>query len=270
MRTLTEADVIFSLGKMVENELLPYIAALDPEKRPVHKIYIPSFPLELFALKPHNIQAKVRGTQNVSMMSGEIRDLKIHGLDFPLVVTATAQASKHIRDFNKVRMNLSFLVAEDEEKREWKESFGQMLEKQNLKDTDLSFQTEAPLTVDKMKMHLRKSNLFLLPLKPDSPLFGTEALSAIAAGFPVLVSRYSGLASLSETLLENELVVYSDKLEDNTDTWKDRIIQKLVKPEEAQIRANRLREQLLLDTNIVQTHLDFISTVAGTFLVPAN
>ena len=43
---LNEADIIFSVGKAVENELLPYITALDPEKKPVHKIYIPSYPLE--------------------------------------------------------------------------------------------------------------------------------------------------------------------------------------------------------------------------------
>ena len=221
----------------MENELLPYIAALDPEKRPIYKMYIPSYPLELFSLKQESVQSQVRGTQNVSMMSGEIRDLKINGLDFPLAVAATAQASKHIRDFDEVRINLSLLVAEDEEKLVWKEGFGEVLRRRNLNNTGLSLQAEAPLTVDKMKIVMRKSNLFLLPLKQDSPLFGTEALAAIAAGVPVLVSKESGLASLLSTMLEDEHIVSKKDFEPNTETWKERIIQKLRNPEEAQLRS---------------------------------
>ena len=262
---LNEVDVVFSLGRMVENEMLPYIAALDPEKRPIHKMYFPFYPLELFSLKQESVQAQARGTQNVSMMNGEIKDLEVNGLDFPLAVAATAQASKHIRDFNEVRINLSLLVPEEEEKREWKETFGRVLERRNLKDTGLSFQPDAQLTVDKMKIHMRKSNLLLLPLKQDSPLFGTEALAAIAAGVPVLVSKDSGLASLLSTIMADEPVVYKKEFEASTETWKDRIIQKLRNPEEAQLGANRLQKQLLLDTSIAQTHLDFINTVAGTF-----
>ena len=34
-------------------------------------------------------------------------------------------------------------------------------------------------------------------------------------------------------------------------------------PEEAQCQASSLREQLLLDVNIVSTHLDFINAIAG-------
>ena len=82
------------------------------------------------------------------------------------------------------------------------------------------------MTIDKMKIHLRKSNLFLLPLKQNSPLFGTEALAAIAAGVPVLVSRYSGLAALLREMQQEEAVVPKDRSEINTETWKRRIIQK--------------------------------------------
>ena len=45
---LNEADVIFSVGKAVESELIPYVVGIDEENRPIHKIYIPSYPLELF------------------------------------------------------------------------------------------------------------------------------------------------------------------------------------------------------------------------------
>ena len=94
---LTEADIVFSLGKSIEDELLPYMLSLHPEKRPIYKIYLPSYPLELFAVSPDHIQAKARGTQNVGIMSGEIKDLDISGLDFPLAVNAAAGASNSIQ-----------------------------------------------------------------------------------------------------------------------------------------------------------------------------
>ena len=111
---------------------------------------------------------------------------------------------------------------------------------------------------------MRKSNLFLLPLKQNSPLFGTEALVAIAAGVPVLVSRYSGIASPLREMQQDEPVVCKSEWEVYTKIWKERIKQKLVKPEVTRQRANALREKLLLDTSIAQTHLDFINTIAGT------
>ena len=261
---LTEADFIFTLGKPVEDKILSYIDAIEPEKRPVYKMYIPSFPLELFALKPDNSQGNVRGTQNVSMMSGETKELDINSIDFPPTVTATAGASEHMRKFNRVRINLSLLATDEAEKTKWKETFEEIFRKENLNDTGLSFQAETPLTIDKMEVFFKKSKLFLLPLKEDSPLFGTEALAAIAAGVPVLVSRYSGLASFLSQLQQDEPVVHKNESKLNIETWKERIIQKLIKPDGARQRAKILREQLLLDTSIAQTHLDFIDTIAGT------
>ena len=63
----------------------------------------------------------------------EIKDLDINGLDFPLAVTAAAGASEHIRDFDGIRMRLSLLAAEEEEKANWKESFEEVLQGPNLK-----------------------------------------------------------------------------------------------------------------------------------------
>ena len=103
--------------------------------------------------------------------------------------------------------------------------------------------------------------MFLLPLKQNSPVFGTEALAAIAAGVPVLVSRYSGLAALLREIQQDEPVVHKNEAE--IKVWKERIISKLVNPKAAQQRAITLREKLLLDTSIVQTHLDFISITTG-------
>ena len=87
---LTEADIVFSLGKTIEDELISHISALESDKRPFHKKYLPSYPLDMFTVKRDHTEGKVRGTQNVSMMSGQIKDLDINGLDFPSAVTATA------------------------------------------------------------------------------------------------------------------------------------------------------------------------------------
>ena len=260
---LNESDIVFSIGKTVEDELLTSIAALDPDRKPIHKMYLPSDPLELFSVKQEKVYSEVRGTQNVSMMSGEIKHLDVSGLDFHLAVSAAAAASDHVQFNDGVKIKLTLLTVNEEESAKWKENFGEILCKRNLNDTGLSFQSKALPYLDKMKVHRRKSNLFLLPLKSDSPLFGTEALSAVLAGVPILISKDCGLASLLDTMIEDESIVGKNKLKVNAEFWKKRIIQKLVKPVESQRAANRLREQLLLDTSIAQSHLNFINSVAG-------
>ena len=72
---LTEADIVFSVGKSVEEELLPHITSLPPEDRPEHKLYIPSYPLDLFNVQRDIV--KFRGTQNITLMTGELRNLEI-------------------------------------------------------------------------------------------------------------------------------------------------------------------------------------------------
>ena len=109
---------------------------------------------------------------------------------------------------------------------------------------------------------MRKSNLFILPLKPDSPLFGTEALSAVAAGVPILVSSHSGMATVLEIVSQDEAVVHESSVEPE-ENWKARILQKLLRPEESQRTSTRLREDLLLDTNIAESHLKFTRIITG-------
>ena len=108
---LNEADIVFSVGKAVESELTDFIKAIEDDKKPIHKMYIPSYPLELF----HNVREEkgkeVVGTQNITMMSAEFKDLDVTGLDFPLAVNATIGAAEHIRDFDGVRTNLTMLAA---------------------------------------------------------------------------------------------------------------------------------------------------------------
>ena len=39
---LSEGDIVFSVGKEVELEIISFITSLAPERRPIHKLYIPT------------------------------------------------------------------------------------------------------------------------------------------------------------------------------------------------------------------------------------
>ena len=206
---LSEADIVFSIGKVVESEIISCIASLDPEQQPIHKLYIPGYPLELFKVRRAATERKkLQGTQNVTLMTGNRKDLEISGLDFPLAVASTARASKHILEFDGVKTNFELLTNNKEDKEEWKKEFSGLIQQEESKGRSLHFQSDAPESLEKLKIHMRKSNLFILPLKRDSPLFGTEALSAVAAEVPILVSFHSGMASLLKAIAQDESIVH--------------------------------------------------------------
>ena len=261
---LSEADLVFSIGRAVESEIISCRESLDPDQQPVHKLYIPGFPLELFNVRRGKIKGnKVQGTQNITLMTGDKKDLDINGLDLPVAVTSMADASKHIWDFHTVKTNFVLLTDNKDDKEEWKKEFGEILKDGDARRRTLYFQVDSPENVEKMKEKMRKSNLMILPLKPGSPIFGTELLSAIAAGVPVLVSNHSGMKALLETIYQVDSIILETTMNSDTETWKEGILQKLLRPEDSQRKADRMREQLLLDTSIGQTHLDFIRTLLG-------
>ena len=158
------------------------------------------------------------------------------------------------------------LAAQEDHRQKWREESDEIFRSKDAQAKGLSFKTETLADNTKLQSYLKRSSVFLLPLKPDSPLFGTEALTATAAGIQVLVSRYSGIARLLERMAEDESVVCGIKSEPVVNIWKDRILERLLRPEESQRAANRLREQLLLDTSVAQTHLDFINIIASKFV----
>ena len=260
---LSEANIVFSVGKDVEAEIISSIASLPPEEKPVHKLYIPSYPLELLNVCRDNVRDnKIRGTQHVTMMTGN-KDLEISGVDFPLAVASVSSATKHILEFDGLKTNFAMMTNIKKDKDEWRKEYKELTRGQEALGRALNFPSDSPENFEKLKAHLRKSNLMILPLKPGSPLFGSETLSAIAAGVPVLISNHSGMASVLEMIFQGDSVVRESTLDSDTETWKEGILQKLLRPVDAQLKATRLREQLLLDTRIAQTHLDLIGTIIG-------
>ena len=99
----------------------------------------------------------------------------------------------------------------------WKKDFEETLQLYGIKERSLKFQVSVPENIEKLKSHRRKSNLFLCPSKFDSPIFGTEALVALV---PILVSRYSGIASLLRKMVEDESVVNETNSETKVGSWK--------------------------------------------------
>ena len=261
---LIEADFVFSVGTEVKVEVHSSIVSLPPEQQPIHRLYVPGFPLDFFSVsRPAAAGNKLQGTQNITMMTGDRKDLEVNGLDFPWAFASTFEAAKHILEFDGVRSNFELLISNIDDKDQWKKEVKELIQKQDHRGRSLHLHTDAPETQEKLKTYLRKSNLFILPLKADSPLFGTEALTAVAAGVPILVSSHSGMAALLKTITQDQSVVCESSLESGEETWKDRILQRLLRPEESQRTATILKEQLLLDSYIAPTHLDFTRIVAG-------
>ena len=256
---LEEADVVFSVGKAVQSELRPYIDGLDQNKKPVHTLYIPGYPIELLGIDREPRGNAVQGTQYVSMMTGDPKNPDIPGLDFPLAVSACVKASEHIRLTDSEQIKLELLAVGEEDRSEWRSWFNE----QDIHTSGLSFDCPPAENFDRIKRQLKRSNLFIQPLVSESILFGVEALSAAAAGVPILVSQNSGIASVLESSIQHEMVVRQTSNMSLVDTWRDEILQKILRPEESQRKASELRKQLLLDRSISKTHLDFTNTIAG-------
>ena len=64
MEWLTKVDLVFSIRKAVADELVPFLAGINEENRSIHKVYIPSYPVELFHIVQEQKGKKVVGTQN--------------------------------------------------------------------------------------------------------------------------------------------------------------------------------------------------------------
>ena len=152
---LKETDIVFSVGKCVECELIPYIGGIDEGDRPIHKMYISSYPLELFNVARGEKGKKVLGTQNITMMSADLKDLDVTGLDFPLAVNATIGAAEHIQDFDGVRTTLTMLAAHEDDREKWKEENDEIFKRQNVHHTGLSFKTEVPSEMGTLQSYLK-------------------------------------------------------------------------------------------------------------------
>ena len=105
--------------------------------------------LELFNINRKAVAGnKLKGTQNITMMTGDRKDLDVNGLDFPLAVASAFGASKHILKFDSVKTNFVLLNNNKEDKEEWRKEFLELIEKELFKGRSLNFQLDAPETLE--------------------------------------------------------------------------------------------------------------------------
>ena len=108
-------------------------------------------------------------------------------------------------------------------------------------------------------------------MKPYTPLFGLEALWAVASGVPVLVSNHCGVASFFLTMKEKDAIVSETNIRElvkqsivsETENWAKRIVEHLNDTAKLFGRAELLKKYLLFDTSISSSQLEFNKIIAG-------
>ena len=265
---LQEADIVLSVGNTIWMKIDSHIMANDISIE--HKLYIPGFPLDFFQIESNPRKKTLIGEQGILLMANEIENLALSGLHFELAVVSSSQASENIlfsegADLSKqLSFSLKLIASNDKEKDLWEKMFSETKDKSKIETRAPIFRFCAPSDIGKLLPHLKKGTLLILPLKPDSSIFGVEALVAMASGVPILVSSISGVASFLQGMGMDEPIVNDDGgFSKDVQAWKERLINKVTNPEEAQNIAAKLRKMLLLDTRIATTHLDFIQTITS-------
>ena len=267
---LRETDVVLSVGNKVFSKIESCIDSNDID----HKLYLPGFELDLFKIE-RKVQPNKQplGEQNVLVIKAEVEDIESSNLDFKLVIVSSAKASEKMsaQESRCLTDELSFTVkmlSEREDKNNsWKENFNLVKKNSKLEDHLLSFKYHAVQLTDAMIPHLKRACAFVLPLKRPNVQFGSEALVAIAAGIPVLVSKNSGIASFLQSIGEQEPIVWdTGKFANDVNTWKERLIEILCDQTKAESQARELRKALLLGASIASTHLDFTKIICSKFL----
>ena len=266
---LKETDTVLSIGN---NIFMKIDSCLDEEEQVDHKLYLPGFPLDFFKIQQKKSHGAVKGEQNILPMTAERKNLEVIGLNFELAVVSSAKVSQNIT-YNEgsnlskqISFNIRLIGFKEDDKSCWEELFKTIIQQHNFKGRAPSFRFYAPHDIKKLMPHIKRAAVLILPLDHDSPLFGTQALIAIAAGVPVLVSRNSGIASLLQSKGLSEPIVWdNDGFTKDVETWTERLIHRIINPRETRRVAQQLRILFLLDHSIASTHLDFINTITGTF-----
>ena len=245
-----EVDIILSVGRKAEADVARCISVLEPHEKPIHKMYIPYYPLDLFGILRD--AASETPERHVLMMTEEAEDLEVDGIDFLLAVSSTAEARARFSVAHGIETKVRFLTGHEKDIDQWQEMCGRIPNSRDL----FVHRFHTPNVAD-LKPHLEEAHLFIAPLKPDSTLFGVETLEAIAAGVPVLVSKDCDVVSLLN-ITEDSVIS-----ENTCEIWRDGIIHKLGAGEEAQVKADELRQQLLLETNIAASQLGVCRIICG-------
>ena len=265
----TAADLVLSVGHGVEAVIGSFIREAKRNNPSLtHHVYIPCYPLEL--LKVERPPAELTGSQTITLVTGDKRDLNATCLNFELAMGAAVRATDNIlgkegMDYERqLRMQFMILTSNMDDRQFWQGTFENIRQAQPVTYKGISFHCRAVKHAKCLTTAMEDTSVLLLPLKQDSALFGTEALCAAAAGVPILVSCHSGMASLLQAMGETKSVLRDyGGLDADLPLWNVRIIEKLSKPEAAHQEAIAIRTKLLHDTSMAASHLQFIGTITG-------
>ena len=237
---LFEADVVFSMSKSVEEK----ITQIEASK---HKAYIPGYPIELFKINRDEAH-QLGDIRQILMITKERKELEVPGQDFQLAMDSLVEVSQRTR----ASFLLTMCIENKDDSQEWKKV---------RTNRHVTFRYQTIRDTEDLDFLFENTDLFLYPLQASSPLFGAEALSAVAAGVPILVSKHSGLGSLLVEMDETGSVV----AETDLGIWAERINQKIINPDAARSEARKLRERILLSTKIATSQIDFSKIISGEY-----
>ncbi len=261
---LQEADFVFSVGQGLKMHIDDYLQNLD-KVRPKHELYIPNCPLEYFELDRKSKEYP-EGQQNITVVTGDIQDADVKGIDYKLAIAASANATtkllQHYTPRNNLRVCL-LTVGTKEERDGWKCRFDEILHNVSKDDKRLSFMYKNVRDQNEFKGILRRTSLYILPLQKESALFGIEALVACSAGIPVLVAKNSGFADVLYTMLAHDSFLEVGGTDKDVEKWGNRIMQKILNTRDTADEASAVKQGLIVNSSIELSHLNFINTIIG-------
>ncbi len=265
---LSEVDIVLSVGETMKLQIDHYIDFLDVGK-PVNMVYIPGCPVDLFKLERRPATQPIQGPQHITLITGGKNELVNNGMDYDLGVAASAKATTKILQQSNanqcVSMNLFLVGNHEEEREEWGRHFKSTLNESSEEDKRLSFEYQTSGTNERLKGILRRTSLCILPLQPNSTVFGLEALMAGYAGVPLLVAKHSGIAEILHRNFATESTLYVKGNSTDVVTWRDGITRKVLNAKESSEEAIAIQECLKKDTSIAQSHLKFITAMIGKY-----
>ncbi len=260
---LQGADIVLSVGSALFTRIEDYLLELDGP-HPKHRLYIPGCPVDLFDIARIPRGEPIRGPQHIIVIAGERKELNVKGIDYELAVGASAKAANKIHDNAMVTTDFWTVGSTNQERPAWEEQYNNIHHKVSPDDKRLTFTYKTMEDKKDFRNILKRASISVLPLRPDSSLFGTEALMAAYAGVPVLVSKHSGVAELlKEALAAESVLPIHGAFKRDTDDWCTPLFKKIMNAKDAEQEAADLRKYLLLNTKIDETHYSSVNVIIG-------
>ena len=259
---LRESDLILSVGDCMRLKVESVTKAWNLSLK--NRLYLPSLPLDQFD-DIHQKKNELKGDQDILMMVTEDSDVE-------LGVVSAVQASRYIgfcdgANLNRhLKFHLIFTANTKNEKENLKKCVKDIYDKYELEGNTPTFMFTVAEEIEEIQSLLSRCAVFVFPQKPQSYGYGTQVLYAITANLPILVSARSGVAATQQKRGLTESAVWDNRESSkNIDDWKQRIIQKITNPQKASLMALETRKVFDENEIIIDTHLDFIKYVVGTY-----